>query len=96
MIRLSCKHKGISKYVVNPKSQSYDLLMGKVDGSTLEWKDGILPKVMRQALDSTSGKRKWLVLDGFLEAEWVENLNSVLDDNRKLTLATGESIPLER
>ena len=29
-----------------------------------------------------------------MEAEWVENLNSVLDDNRKLTLVTGECLPL--
>lgn len=91
-------------YVIDPKAVKKDHLYGRLDPNTLEWTDGIFTKILRRLADSSVGsgqrgatatpRRSWIVFDGDVDPEWAENLNSVLDDNRVLTLPSGDRLKI--
>ena len=63
--------------------------------STREWKDGLLSNILRRLSQIPDSNPKWIILDGDLDANWIESMNSVMDDNKLLTLASNERIPLK-
>lgn len=96
-------------------------MYGVLDGTTLEWTDGIFTSLLRTIIANQRGeadKRHWIVFDGDVDPEWAENLNrlvnlpnnecssmmrcfthsylyhSVLDDNKLLTLPSGERLSI--
>jgi dynein heavy chain len=79
---------------VNPKSISTNELYGYVNMSTREWKDGLLSSTMRDLGNMADKNPKWILLDGDLDANWIESMNSVMDDNKILTLPSNERITL--
>eukprot|EP00877_Chromochloris_zofingiensis_P015255 jgi/Chrzof1/9984/Cz04g22250.t1 len=79
---------------INPKSISTQELYGFVNMSTREWKDGLLSYNMRELANMPDDNPKWILLDGDLDANWIESMNSVMDDNRLLTLPSNERIRL--
>ncbi|KAG1874247.1 dynein heavy chain and region D6 of dynein motor-domain-containing protein [Suillus tomentosus] len=84
-------------YVIDPKAMHKDALYGTLDPTTREWNDGLFTHILRKIVDDVRGessKRHWIIFDGDVDPEWVENLNSVLDDNKLLTLPNGERLNL--
>lgn len=84
-------------YTIDPKAIPKDALYGTLDPTTREWTDGLFTHILRKIVDNVRGesqKRHWIIFDGDVDPEWVENLNSVLDDNRLLTLPNGERLNL--
>jgi dynein heavy chain len=84
-------------YVINPKSQSINELYGILDQNTRDWTDGLLSNIFRD-INKPSDKKdlKYILFDGDVDTEWVENMNSVMDDNKLLTLPNGERIRLQK
>ena len=84
-------------YVINPKAQSVNELYGILDPNTRDWTDGLLSCVFRD-INKPSDKKdlKYIVFDGDVDTVWVENMNSVMDDNKLLTLPNGERIRLQK
>ncbi|KAG5509441.1 hypothetical protein JKF63_06751 [Porcisia hertigi] len=84
--------------VCNPKAISMTELYGDVNPLTREWQDGVFSVLVRElvrlsaASQGGSIPRHWVVFDGPVDAVWIENLNTVLDDSKMLCLVNGERI----
>uniref|UniRef100_A0A803TIG4 Dynein axonemal heavy chain 17 n=1 Tax=Anolis carolinensis TaxID=28377 RepID=A0A803TIG4_ANOCA len=79
---------------IDPKAVTCDELFGIINPATREWKDGLFSTIMRDLANITHKGPKWIVLDGDIDPMWIESLNTVMDDNKVLTLASNERIPL--
>ena len=83
---------------INPKMVTGHELYGVLDPATRDWTDGLLSKIFKLAnqppTEDTKPSRNWILYDGDVDAIWVENMNSVMDDNKVLTLPNGDRIRL--
>jgi dynein heavy chain len=85
---------------INPKMITNHELYGVLDPESRDWTDGLLSKLFKEAnrpkMEDDKPSRNWILYDGDVDAVWVENMNSVMDDNRILTLANGDRIRLQK
>jgi dynein heavy chain 1 len=82
-------------HVIDPKAITKEDLYGVLDPNTREWTDGLFTRILRKIIDNVRGelsKRQWIIFDGDVDPDWVESINSVLDDNKLLTLPNGERL----
>ncbi|XP_036139541.1 dynein beta chain, ciliary [Monomorium pharaonis] len=82
--------------VLNPKAVTNDELFGVINPATREWKDGLFSMIMREQANMAGDGPKWIVFDGDIDPMWIESLNTVMDDNKVLTLASNERIALTK
>lgn len=80
---------------LNPKVVSTNELYGVCDPKTRDWKDGLMSNKLRALSEEPDTNPKIIILDGDLDANWIESMNSVMDDNKILTLASNERIVLK-
>ena len=89
------KYKNIEMVVMNPKSITMGELYGQEVLPSKDWVDGLASYYLRKYTKNTDPTlQSWMLFDGPVDALWIENLNSVLDDSRLLCLANGQRIRL--
>lgn len=71
------KVKGIM-HIIDPKAIDKESLYGVLDGTTMDWTDGVFTSLLRTILNNQRGEadqRHWIIFDGDVDPEWAENLN---------------------
>ena len=85
---------------LSPKAITGNELFGYIDDKTKAWKYGILSAIMKKMCKNDppykeTMRNKWIILDGDIDPNWIESLNTVMDDNKVLTLTNGDRFPLD-
>lgn len=86
------KSKPVKTDLISPKSMSLVELYG--ESKDLNWNEGVIEMVMEKAINKSISEFRWIMFDGPVDAVWIESMNTVLDDNKKLCLASGKVLIL--
>jgi len=91
--------KPVTVDTLNPKSVTMGELYGEVNKFTQEWTEGIVSSLVKNAVEKKDDEKestykRWILFDGPVDALWIENMNTVLDDNKMLCLSSGQRIKM--
>ena len=79
---------------LNPKAIRAQEMYGEIDPLSGEWTTGVFAAIWAKFNNRANTYNTWIIADGPVDAIWIEDLNTVLDDNKILTLANGDRIPM--
>lgn len=79
---------------LNPKAIRAQEMYGEMDPLSGEWTTGVFAAMWAKYNNRANTYNTWIIADGPVDAIWIEDLNTVLDDNKILTLANGDRIPM--
>jgi dynein heavy chain, axonemal len=77
---------------LNPKAITDKEMYGVKSEISDDWIPGVFSTIWEKSNNRNLKHTTWICCDGPVDAIWIENLNTVLDDNKILTLANGERI----
>ncbi|KAL4479549.1 hypothetical protein ABPG72_018535, partial [Tetrahymena utriculariae] len=84
-------HKIVS---INPKAITAEQMYGVKSQISDDWVPGIFSTIWAKSNNRALKYSTLINCDGPVDTIWIENLNTVLDDNKILTLANGERIAM--
>ncbi len=91
-------YKSVHIDTLNPKAVTMGELFGETNIFTMEWTEGLVSKLFKDAVAALEGEKpdakRWINFDGPVDALWIENMNTVLDDNKMLCLPNGQRIKM--
>ena len=79
---------------INPKAMRAEELFGETEAMSGEWINGVFSAIWAKYNNKERKDIAWIICDGPVDSLWIENLNTVLDDNKILTLANGDRLPM--
>ncbi|OHT01787.1 Dynein heavy chain family protein [Tritrichomonas foetus] len=79
---------------INPKAVTLTDLYGAYNLVTGDWKNGLVGKMFSEMAEADKEIQQWIIFDGPVDALWIENMNTVLDDNKLLSLANSDRIKM--
>jgi len=80
---------------MNPKGILNEQIYGQLNQMTKEYTKGLVPVLFNKSCDEVKAQSKqWIMFDGPVDSLWIESMNSVLDDSKKLCLPNSEIIDM--
>ena len=78
--------------VINPKSITTAELFGSIEGK--DWVDGLASGIIRACAALPPTESSCVVFDGDLDTAWIESMNTAMDENKVLTLASNDRVQI--